>query len=48
MTSEKDIEDARFLYKLFEEHLNKSKLIEYIEHLKLDINNAKNYLGWSD
>ncbi|UCH88941.1 MAG: hypothetical protein JSV49_12015 [Thermoplasmata archaeon] len=48
MTSEKDIEDARFLFKLFEEHLNKEKLIEYINILKIDLQTAKGYLGWSD
>ena len=48
MTSEKDIEDARFLFKLFEEHLNKLKLIEFINLLKLDLNKARNHLGWSD
>ena len=48
MTSEKDIEDARFIFKLFEEHLNKQKLIELIEELEVDPAIAKTHLGWRD
>ena len=45
--SEKDIEDARFLFKLFEEHLNKHKLIDIIKELDYDLDKARTYLGWS-
>lgn len=48
MASEKDIEDARFLFKLFEEHLNKIKLIDIIEGLEIDPADAKTKLGWPD
>ncbi len=41
--SEKDIEDARFLFKLFREHLNKSKLYEFVRQLK--VNEKMKYLG---
>jgi hypothetical protein len=44
--SEKDIEDARFLFKLFEEELVLSKLEEYLGLLKIDIELARTYLGW--
>ena len=48
MTSEKDLEDARFLFKLFEENLDKQKLIEYIDNLKISLDEAKSCLGWLD
>ena len=41
--SEKDLEDARFLFKLFKEHLNKSKLTEFVRQLK--VNDKLKYLG---
>ena len=47
MGSEKDIEDARFLFKLFEEHIDKAKLITYLEALEVPKGNVKEYLGWS-
>ena len=47
MGSEKDIEDARFLFKLFEENLDKIELITYFEALKVPKGNVKMYLGWS-
>lgn len=45
--SEKDIEDARFLFKLFEEHLKTEELLIYIEVLEVPLDKAKYYLGWS-
>lgn len=48
MGSEKDIEDARFLFKLFYENLDKSKLNMYIEALGVPTPEAKRYLGWSE
>lgn len=40
--SEKDIEDARFLYKLFEDKLDEKKLEDFIT--KLDIKDKREYL----
>lgn len=48
MGSEKDIEDARFLFKLFFEYLNKQNLIMFLKELRVPIPEAKRYLGWSD
>ena len=48
MGSEKDIEDARFLFKLFEENLDRQRLNSYLDALKVQIPMAKKYLGWSD
>ncbi len=48
MGSEKDIEDARFLFKLFDEYLDKSRLTNYLESLRVSIPLARRYLGWSD
>lgn len=48
MRSEKDIEDARFLFKLFEENLDKEELIKHLEALEVSKTLAKQYLGWSD
>jgi hypothetical protein len=47
MGSEKDIEDGRFLFKLFEEHLDKVKLITYLEALEVPKGTVREYLGWS-
>jgi hypothetical protein len=47
MGSEKDIEDARFLFKLFEEHLDTAKLITYFEALEVPKGKINEYLGWS-
>ncbi len=47
MGSEKDIEDARFLFKLFDENVDKQELIEYLRALKVSIKRSKMYLGWS-
>jgi hypothetical protein len=44
--SEKDIEDARFLFKLFEERLVLSNLDDYLISLKVDKELARTYLGW--
>ena len=46
MASEKDIEDARFLFKLFEQHLDKVKLAGYLKTLRVPLVRAKRYLGW--
>lgn len=48
MGSEKDIEDARFLFKLFFENLDQILLHEFFEALEVSISEAKRYLGWSD
>jgi hypothetical protein len=48
MGSEKDIEDARFLFKLFEENLDIQKFTGYLKALNVSIDKSKNYLGWSD
>jgi hypothetical protein len=48
MGSEKDIEDARFLFKLFEERLDKHGLTIYLDALGMSMQRAKQYLGWSD
>lgn len=45
--SEKNIEDARFLFKLFEDDLKKIRLRKYIKELKIPIKVVKHYLGWS-
>jgi len=44
--SEKDVEDARFLFKLFYDNLKKRKLTEYIKALNISIEQSKLYLGW--
>ncbi len=43
--SEKDIEDARFLFKLFKDNLNIVLLKMFLTKLKVSDNNAKRYLG---
>jgi hypothetical protein len=48
MGSEKDIEDARFLFKLFFENLDQILLNEFLETLNVSLTEAKRYLGWSD
>ena len=35
--SEKDIEDARFLYKLFRDNLNTNLLTDFIQKLKIEV-----------
>ncbi len=47
MGSEKDIEDARFLFKLFESDLDLGLLEEYLTSLEVDMNRARTLLGWS-
>ena len=47
MGSEKDIEDARFLFKLFEEHLDKGELAAELKALKVPHMEAMKNLGWS-
>lgn len=46
--SEKDIEDARFLFKLFEDKLNIGLLKMFLIKLKIPDNNIKRYLGGLD
>lgn len=46
--SEKDIEDARFLFKLFKEDLDKVLMKMFLERLKIPEHNAKKYLGGFD
>jgi len=46
--SEKDIEDARFLFKLFKENLNKVMLKKFLTRLKISDNDVKKYLGGFD
>jgi hypothetical protein len=48
MGSEKDIEDARFLFKLFDKNLDKQKLIVYLKALNVTLGRSKRYLGWSN
>lgn len=48
MGSEKDIEDARFLSKLFEENIDKTKLSMFLKALKIPLPLAQRYLGWSN
>lgn len=46
--SEKDIEDARFLFDLFRDNMDLQKLIVLMKSLKVDEKKSKEYLGWSD
>ena len=46
--SEKDIEDARFLFKLFKDNLDIVLLKMFLTKLKVSDNNAKRYLGGFD
>jgi hypothetical protein len=46
--SEKDIEDARFLFKLFKDNLNIVLLKMFLNKLKVSDNNAKRCLGGFD
>ncbi|MCK5291101.1 MAG: hypothetical protein KAR39_03675 [Thermoplasmata archaeon] len=48
MASEKDIEDARFLFKLFQENLEMGKLSSYLDSLEVPLETARRYLGWSE
>ncbi len=48
MRSEKDIEDARFLFKLFEEQLKKKELLAFIKALQVPEDKARYFLGWSE
>ena len=48
MASEKDIEDARFLFKLFQENLEMGKLSSYLASLEVPLEKARRYLGWSE
>ncbi|RLC80500.1 MAG: hypothetical protein DRI61_05660 [Chloroflexi bacterium] len=44
--SEKDIEDARYLFELFGEHLNQKALIDELAYLEISLEDAKKKLGW--
>lgn len=44
--SEKDIEDARFIFKLFSDRLDEDELTGLIRVLELDLTVSKKYLGW--
>jgi hypothetical protein len=46
--SEKDIEDARFLFRLFKDKLNIALLKMFLTKLKVSDNNANRYLGGFD
>lgn len=46
--SEKDIEDARFLFKLLKEDLDNVKLKMFLNRLKIPDHNANKYLGGFD
>jgi predicted nucleotidyltransferase len=46
--SEKDIEDARFLFKLFKDNLNIVLLKMFLSKLKVSDNHVKRYLGGFD
>jgi len=46
--SEKDIEDARFLFKLFKDNLNITLLKMFLSKLKVSDNQVKRYLGGFD
>jgi hypothetical protein len=46
--SEKDIEDARFLFKLFKDNLNIVLLKMFLSKLKVSDNQVKRYLGGFD
>lgn len=48
MGSEKDIEDARFLFKLFQDNLDESRLRTYLDALRVPMKNAERYLGWNE
>lgn len=43
--SEKDIEDARFLFKLFKDNLDRVMLKKFLTRLKISDNDVKEYLG---
>jgi hypothetical protein len=46
--SEKDIEDARFLFKLFKDNLDNLMLKMFLTKLKIPDNNVESYLGGLD
>jgi hypothetical protein len=48
MGSDKDVEDARFMFQLFREHLDLPRLAAYLEALSCPMQKARRYLGWSD
>ncbi len=45
--SEKDLEDAKFVYKLLEEHIDKNLLLRHLDKLNIDSNIIHKYLGLS-
>jgi hypothetical protein len=46
LNSDKDIEDARYLFELFREKLDLQKLQKEIANLNLSIQDVKSKLGW--
>ena len=46
LNADKDIEDARYIFELFREKLNLTKLKKELTDLKLSIKDAKSKLGW--
>ncbi len=44
--SDKDIEDARYLFELFKERLNQKALIDELAYLEIPLETAKEKLGW--
>jgi len=48
MGSDKDVEDARFMFQLFREHLDTVLLVEYLDALAYPVQRARKYLGWMD
>ena len=44
--SDKDIEDARYLFELFKERLNQKDLIDELAYLEIPLETAKEKLGW--
>lgn len=46
--SDKDIEDARFLFRLFEDNLDKGILGSYFKTLHLSFSMVQKYLGWTE
>ena len=47
MASDKDLEDARFLFRVFDQHLDMDLLARNLETLEVNIDSARDILGWS-
>jgi hypothetical protein len=48
MGSDKDVEDARFMFQLFREHLDLARLTAYLDGLSYPMPKARRYLGWPE